>query len=75
MPGLPPLPSEYVEFLKTHSGERSYIYDDLDSWWLSTEDDLMRTVNVDGQKQPSIYQLRSVVASLKKHGEGDAIMD
>ena len=75
MSGLPPLPSEYLEFLKTHDGERSYTYGDLDSWWLSTEEALLQTVNFDGRKGPSIYQLQSVVASLKKHGEGDSIED
>ena len=72
---LPQLPSDYLEFLKTHSGENSYTYDDLDSWWLSTEKELLQTVNVDGKKRPSIYQLASVVESLKKHGEGDAVPD
>jgi hypothetical protein len=36
---------------------------------------MMQTVNFDGQKQPSIFQLQSVVSSLEKHGEGDAVED
>jgi len=75
MSGLPPLPSDYLEFLKSHDGESSYTFGELDSWWLSTEEALLQTVNFDGQKRPAIYMLQSVVVSLKKHGEVDAVED
>jgi SMI1 / KNR4 family (SUKH-1) len=75
MAELPSLPKEYLTFLETHDGAKSYIFDDLDSWWLDTKTELLKVINVDGRRLQAIYQLKSFSESLKEHVDDDATED
>ncbi len=75
MAELPPLPKEYLAFLETHDGAKSYDFDGLDSWWLDTKSELLKVINVDGRELQAIYQLKSFSDSLKEHVDDDLTED
>lgn len=75
MAELPPLPKDYLAFLETHDGVHSYIFDDLNSWWLDQKTELLKVINVDRRKVESIYQLKSFAKAVQKQIDDDEIED
>jgi SMI1 / KNR4 family (SUKH-1) len=57
------LPDDYAKFLAEHRGEE-YDFDD-DQWELSTAEELLDTLDVDGQEQPAIRRLIVYADTLK----------
>jgi hypothetical protein len=75
MPSLPELPAEYKTFLEAHTGSKPYEYGDVRGWRLATSDKLLQDVNIDGNKQPYVHQLRGYTATLEEVFDGDATTD
>jgi len=71
---LPSLPDDYLRFLETHDGSKSFTVDERDSWWLFTKDGLLKAVKIDRRKTVAISQLRCFTESLKDLG-ADALED
>jgi len=71
---LPSLPDDYLRFLETHDGSKSFTFDERNSWWLFTKDDLLEAVKIDRRKTVAISQLRCFTESLKDLG-ADALED
>ena len=56
MDNLVAFPDQFLAFLKSHSGDEAYEFDDIE-WWIATKAELTETVNIDGVEYPYFSQL------------------
>ena len=58
---LPDLPADFVAFLESHAGKQAYEFEGVE-WWVATEKELSKTIDVDSHKMPYVNQPRGICA-------------